>query len=92
MENYATVLTMLMRLRQICDHPSLCPKMFIEGIRKLEKETVLSDLNNDLLISKLAQILHDAIESGEDCCICMDALREARITYCAHFFCKVSNS
>ncbi|RKP06200.1 SNF2 family N-terminal domain-containing protein, partial [Thamnocephalis sphaerospora] len=95
MQNYATVLEMLMRLRQLCNHPSLCPHSFIEKLKersssdKADTEQLVEVDWNDAGVQRLVSILRDAVENGEDCCVCLDALNEGRITPCAHFFCKL---
>ncbi|KAI9591356.1 P-loop containing nucleoside triphosphate hydrolase protein [Syncephalis fuscata] len=103
MNNYAELLEMLMRMRQLCDHPSLCPESYLERLRtavanhELSIQNIPAAIHNeeapinwdDPLVQRLVELLRDAIENGEDCCICLEALVQGCITPCAHFFCRM---
>ncbi|CAL5029860.1 unnamed protein product [Urochloa decumbens] len=81
-ENYASILVLLLRLRQACDHPlllkgqesDLIDNNSIEIAKQLPKETVTN------LLEKL--------ESGPAICsICSDPPEDAVIARCGHVFC-----
>ncbi|CAH8382148.1 unnamed protein product [Eruca vesicaria subsp. sativa] len=83
MRNYSTVLSIILRLRQLCDDVSLCPP----ELRSLTTLTSVEDVtNNPELLQKLVAILQD----GEDfdCPICISPPRDIIITRCAHIFCR----
>ncbi|CAO2043838.1 unnamed protein product [Urochloa humidicola] len=81
-ENYASILVLLLRLRQACDHPlllkgqesDLIDNSSIEMAKKLPKETVTN------LLEKL--------ERGPAICsICSDPPEDAVVATCGHVFC-----
>jgi SWI/SNF-related matrix-associated actin-dependent regulator of chromatin subfamily A3 len=79
-KNGLIVLEMLTRLRQFCDHPSLVPVGYEEKIKNSLDEANLDE-------ARMIELLKNAYESGEECCICMEDLKEAVITCCRHMFC-----
>ncbi|KAF3561810.1 hypothetical protein DY000_02019743, partial [Brassica cretica] len=83
MRNYSTVLSIILRLRQLCDDISLCPP----ELRSLTALTSIEDVTDrPELLQKLVAILQD----GEDfdCPICISPPRDIIITRCAHIFCR----
>ncbi|KAK4481770.1 hypothetical protein RD792_012681 [Penstemon davidsonii] len=81
--NYSTVLSILVRLRQICTHLALCPS----DIKALLPPCKIEDVkNNPTLLEKLLSVLQD----GEDfdCPICISPPTDVVITSCAHIFCR----
>ncbi|KAK4757358.1 hypothetical protein SAY87_018659 [Trapa incisa] len=82
-QSYTTVLSILLRLRQICISVALCPPD-LQSI--LPVETMEDVSKNPELLKKLVVILQD----GEDldCPICMSTLTDIVITRCAHVFCR----
>ncbi|KAH0907890.1 hypothetical protein HID58_039717 [Brassica napus] len=83
MRNYSTVLSIILRLRQLCDDISLCPP----ELRSLTTLTSIEDVTDQPeLLQKLVAILQD----GEDfdCPICISPPRDIIITRCAHIFCR----
>ncbi|KAL6539756.1 hypothetical protein OROHE_011527 [Orobanche hederae] len=81
--NYSTVLSILVRLRQICTDLALCPV----DLRALLPPSQIEDVkNNPPLLQKLLSVLQD----GEDfdCPICMSPPTDIVITCCAHIFCE----
>ncbi|KAG8367814.1 hypothetical protein BUALT_Bualt16G0111800 [Buddleja alternifolia] len=81
--NYSTVLSILVRLRQICTDLNLCPA----DLRALFPPSQIEDVkNNPILLTKLLSVLQD----GEDfdCPICISPPTDIVITCCAHIFCE----
>ncbi|EYU20813.1 hypothetical protein ABFS82_11G014800 [Erythranthe guttata] len=82
-KNYSNVLSILLRLRQICSDLSLCPA----DLRALLPSSQIEDVaNNPTLLQKLLLVLQD----GEDfdCPICISPPTDIIITCCAHIFCE----
>uniref|UniRef100_A0A670YCJ5 Helicase like transcription factor n=1 Tax=Pseudonaja textilis TaxID=8673 RepID=A0A670YCJ5_PSETE len=75
--HYADVLGALLRLRQLCCHPSLCSSV---------SQSSTSEEFRDILIQKMKLVLSSG--SDEECAICLDSLAAPIITHCAHVFCK----
>ncbi|XP_078613180.1 helicase-like transcription factor isoform X2 [Branchiostoma floridae x Branchiostoma japonicum] len=82
--HYADVLAVLLRLRQLCCHPSLVAR----ALQTLT-EAVGSSTSGELR-EKLMSVLKAVLSSGadEECCVCLDSLRLPVITHCAHVFCR----
>ncbi|KAH9675300.1 putative SWI/SNF-related matrix-associated actin-dependent regulator of chromatin subfamily A member 3-like 1 [Citrus sinensis] len=83
MRNYSTVLSILLRLRQICTNLALCPS----DVRSIIPSNTIEDVsNNPDLLKKLVEVLQD----GEDfdCPICISPPSDIIITCCAHIFCR----
>ena len=82
---YNNLLERLLRMRQICNHTQLCGADRIQEI-----EARLAEIGNegpsDEMRSLLQEILQLAIDSQEDCPICLDVLHNPRITICRHVF------
>ncbi|XP_047947386.1 putative SWI/SNF-related matrix-associated actin-dependent regulator of chromatin subfamily A member 3-like 1 [Salvia hispanica] len=81
--NYSTVLSIIVRLRQICTDLALCPA----DLRALLPQSQIEDVtNNPKLLQKLLSVLQD----GEDfdCPICISQPMDIIITCCAHIFCE----
>ncbi|XP_050233728.1 putative SWI/SNF-related matrix-associated actin-dependent regulator of chromatin subfamily A member 3-like 1 [Mercurialis annua] len=81
--NYSTVLCIILRLRQICNDPALCPS----DLRALLPSNSIEDVsNNPELLEKVVALLQD----GEDfdCPICISPPTDTVITRCAHVFCR----
>ncbi|KAK4121600.1 RAD5-like protein [Parathielavia appendiculata] len=80
------VLERLLRLRQTCNHWTLC-KERITDLMKLMEETGVVPLNDENR-ALLQQALQLVIESQEECPVCMDPLNDPVITHCKHVFCR----
>ncbi|EOA19963.1 hypothetical protein CARUB_v10000214mg [Capsella rubella] len=83
MRNYSTVLSIILRLRQLCDDISLCPP----ELRSFITSTSVEDVTDKPeLLQKLVAVLQD----GEDfdCPICISPPQDIIITRCAHIFCR----
>ncbi|XP_078694634.1 helicase-like transcription factor isoform X1 [Branchiostoma floridae x Branchiostoma belcheri] len=82
--HYADVLAVLLRLRQLCCHPSLVAHALQTLTDGVESSTSTE------LREKLVSVLKAVLSSGadEECCVCLDSLRLPVITHCAHVFCR----
>ncbi|XP_010514866.2 PREDICTED: putative SWI/SNF-related matrix-associated actin-dependent regulator of chromatin subfamily A member 3-like 1 [Camelina sativa] len=83
MRNYSTVLSIILRLRQLCDDLSLCPP----ELRSFTASISIEDVTDKPeLLQKLVAVLQD----GEDfdCPICISPPKDIIITRCAHIFCR----
>ncbi|RQM20599.1 hypothetical protein B5M09_011040 [Aphanomyces astaci] len=89
---YATVLEMMMRLRQTCNHLSLCPSNYVQKLRQgVAQETPLSTVDYSTeAVQTLVEILREATDTGEDCAICMDPLQDAYDVQPAHLVADVA--
>ncbi|XAR60085.1 DNA helicase [Bertholletia excelsa] len=99
LHNYASILELLLRLRQCCDHPFLVmsrgdtqefsdlnklAKRFLKGGRETEGEA--KDLPSRAYIQEVVEELRKG-EEGE-CPICLEAFEDAVLTPCAHRLCR----
>ncbi|XP_028650528.2 helicase-like transcription factor isoform X1 [Erpetoichthys calabaricus] len=82
--NYADVLVILLRLRQLCCHPLLLGSSTNTNVSTGDATPL--ELR-DSLINKMNLVLSSG--SDEECAICLDSLRLPVITYCAHVYCKL---
>ncbi|PHH64817.1 hypothetical protein CDD81_3883 [Ophiocordyceps australis] len=83
---FQNVLERLLRLRQACNHWTLCKERIDDLMKLLEDEKVvaLTPKNQALLQEALRLYL----ENQEDCPICYDSLTAPVITNCKHVFCR----
>ncbi|XP_042314519.1 helicase-like transcription factor [Sceloporus undulatus] len=83
LSNYAHVLGALLRLRQLCCHPSLC-------ISTSSSSNMGGNSTPEELREKLIERMKLVLSSGsdEECAICLESLNFPVITHCAHVFCK----
>ncbi|KAK6220366.1 rad5-like protein (SNF2 family domain-containing protein) [Colletotrichum tabaci] len=82
---FQNVLERLLRLRQVCNHWTLCRKRIDDLLAALEGQSVVA-LNSEN-IKILQEALRLYIETQEDCAICLDTLDKPVITHCKHVFC-----
>lgn len=83
LNNYSSILQIILRLRQICDDASLCPS----DVELLLSSLKIEDASCDpILLKKLLSVL----QAGDDfdCPVCLSPPSEAIITICSHVFCK----
>ncbi|CAH9127549.1 unnamed protein product [Cuscuta epithymum] len=83
MKNYWTVVSALVRLRQICADVALVPAEVRDLLPTSQIENVQ---NNPELLSKMLMALQD--DDGLNCPICLSPPKDTVITCCAHIFCK----
>ncbi|KAJ0162501.1 Helicase-like transcription factor [Colletotrichum tanaceti] len=83
---FQNVLERLLRLRQVCNHWTLCRKRIDDLLAALEGQSVVA-LNSEN-IKILQEALRLYIETQEDCAICLDTLHKPVITHCKHVFCR----
>ncbi|XP_058216059.1 DNA repair protein RAD5A [Rhododendron vialii] len=100
LHNYASILELLLRLRQCCDHPFLVmsrgdtqefsdlnklAKRFLKGGQDLV-EGEAKDVPSRAYIQEVVEELRKG-EEGE-CPICLEAFEDAVLTPCAHRLCR----
>ncbi|XP_047317619.1 DNA repair protein RAD5A isoform X2 [Impatiens glandulifera] len=100
LHNYASILELLLRLRQCCDHPFLVmsrgdtqefsdlnklAKRFLKG----GKDAIEGD-SKDLPSRAYIQEVVEELRKGEqgECPICLEAFEDAVLTPCAHRLCR----
>ncbi|POR38799.1 Helicase-like transcription factor [Tolypocladium paradoxum] len=83
---FQNVLERLLRLRQTCNHWTLCKERIDDLMKLLENEEVVAftDKNRALLQEALRLYL----ESQEDCAVCYEIPTAPVITHCKHVFCR----
>lgn len=89
LQNYASVLLLLLRLRQLCCHGDLVPDDVEAAVSQLF--TSVKDASGDVsgLSEGLVKRMIDVVKAGLEleCCICLDDVVEGTVTSCAHLFC-----
>ncbi|XP_073437165.1 helicase-like transcription factor [Dendrobates tinctorius] len=80
---FADVLVVLLRLRQLCCHPHLVSSK-LSSISPAATST--AEEIREKLVNKIKLVLNSG--SDEECAICLDSLNIPVITRCAHVFCK----
>ncbi|CAG9950071.1 unnamed protein product [Clonostachys rosea f. rosea IK726] len=83
---FHNVLERLLRLRQVCNHWTLC-KERVEDLMKFfenDEVVVLNDKNRALLQAALKLYM----ESQQECAICFEVPATPVITHCKHVFCR----
>ncbi|KAI5463238.1 SNF2 family N-terminal domain-containing protein [Mariannaea sp. PMI_226] len=83
---FQNVLERLLRLRQTCNHWTLCRDRIADLLKLLEEQDVV--VLNDKTRALLQEALRLYIESQEDCAICYDTPTAPVITTCKHVFCR----
>ncbi|KAK4441254.1 DNA repair protein A [Sesamum alatum] len=100
LHNYASILELLLRLRQCCDHPFLVMSrgdtQEYSDLNKLARRFLKGGLDNVGGQTKEApshayiQEVMDELRKGEqgECPICLEAFEDAVLTPCAHKLCR----
>ncbi|KAL7127161.1 hypothetical protein ABFS83_14G237000 [Erythranthe nasuta] len=100
LHNYASILELLLRLRQCCDHPFLVMSrgdtQEYSDLNKLARRFLKGGLDNvDGQITEAPspayiQEVVDELRKGEqgECPICLEAFEDAVLTPCAHRLCR----
>ena len=82
---YASLLEVLLRMRQACNHSKLCGQDRLVRILHLAKQNRKVELSPENL-RNLRDLLQLSIDSHEECAVCMETLHNPTITACAHVF------
>ncbi|KAL5709627.1 DNA repair protein rad5a [Ranunculus cassubicifolius] len=100
LHNYASILELLLRLRQCCDHPFLVMSrgdtQEFSDLNKLAKRFLKRGQDGDVKESKdipskaYVQEVVEELRKGEkgECPICLEAYEDAVLTPCAHRLCR----
>ncbi|XP_038894922.1 DNA repair protein RAD5A [Benincasa hispida] len=100
LHNYASILELLLRLRQCCDHPFLVMSrgdtQEYSDLNKLAKRFLKGTPNTqvgegrDLPSHAYVQEVIEELRSGEhgECPICLEVFEDAVLTPCAHRMCR----
>lgn len=81
---YTHVLEVILRLRQVCNHWSLCKNRVDKLMDMLDQKKVVELTPEN--IKALQEVLQLQIESQEMCAVCLDNLSQPVITACGHAF------
>ncbi|KAJ1405240.1 Zinc finger, RING-type [Sesbania bispinosa] len=81
---YSAILSMILRLRQICTDYALCPSNFKSHL--LPSSDIEDVSKNPELLQALVRVLQDGDDF--DCPICISPPTDIIITCCAHIFCR----
>nr|XP_017227107.1 PREDICTED: helicase-like transcription factor CHR28 [Daucus carota subsp. sativus] len=81
-QNYASILLMLLRLRQACDHPLLVKGSTSDSVERFSSEMAAS-IPKDMLINLLKRLQ----STSAICGVCKDPPEDAFVTMCGHVFC-----
>jgi DNA repair protein RAD5 len=89
---YASVFEMILRLRQICDHPYLIMSRG-DVTSKEQVNAFLTKLQGEETLTNPQYLIEiaDKVRGGEDmeCPICLEAVEDAVMAPCAHAMCRV---
>ncbi|RHN75397.1 putative DNA helicase chromatin remodeling SNF2 family [Medicago truncatula] len=100
LHNYASILELLLRLRQCCDHPFLVMSrgdtQEFADLNKLAKRFLRGTCNasegevKDALSRAYVQEVVEELRKGEqgECPICLEAFEDSVLTPCAHRLCR----
>lgn len=83
-DTYRHLLEVLLRLRQVCNHWTLCGERITSVLSALEDQKLV-DLTPENK-KALQDLLQLSIDTQDDCPICLEPLHDPIITACAHSF------
>jgi SWI/SNF-related matrix-associated actin-dependent regulator of chromatin subfamily A3 len=83
-----SLLEVLLRLRQTCNHWRLCGEARIQRVLDLVEENKTIDVSNQANRKALQDLLQIRMDAQEECPVCMDSMKDPVITACAHAFCR----
>ncbi|KAL1803552.1 hypothetical protein ACET3Z_032199 [Daucus carota] len=81
-QNYTSIILMLLRLRQACDHPLLVNGSTSDSVERFSSETAAS-IPKDMPINLLKRLQ----STSAICGVCKDPPEDAFVTMCGHVFC-----
>ena len=82
-DQFRFLLEILLRMRQMCNHHSLCGER-LQGLMKLAGQSRVELTEENIRL--LQDLLQLAVDSQEDCAVCLEPLHNPRITICKHIF------
>ena len=87
---YAEALVLLLRLRQLCNHPSLIPSHILAALKADGADGPDGLLRrmgsaSEEVLAALEELL--SVASDETCSICLEPVSNAVVTECRHLFC-----
>ncbi|KAK0666119.1 putative DNA repair and recombination protein RAD5B [Cercophora samala] len=83
---FQSVLERLLRLRQTCNHWTLCKDRITDLLQLLEDNDVVPlNPKNRALLQQALQLF---IESQEECPVCFEVMKSPVITHCKHVYCR----
>ncbi|KAH7424297.1 hypothetical protein KP509_11G001600 [Ceratopteris richardii] len=98
LHNYASILELLLRLRQCCDHPFLVLSRGdtddYADMEKLAKRLIDGRKERELSLGApskayVREVIEDLQKNEKaECPICLEAVEDAVLTPCAHFMCR----
>uniref|UniRef100_A0A2P2JEJ3 SWI/SNF-related matrix-associated actin-dependent regulator of chromatin subfamily A member 3-like 2 n=1 Tax=Rhizophora mucronata TaxID=61149 RepID=A0A2P2JEJ3_RHIMU len=99
LHNYASILELLLRLRQCCDHPFLVMSrgdtQEYSDLNKLAKrflkggQNVLEgEANDGPSVAYIQEVVEELRREQGECPICLEAFEDAVLTPCAHRLCR----
>jgi SWI/SNF-related matrix-associated actin-dependent regulator of chromatin subfamily A3 len=85
--NLPFILSLMLRLRQYCDSPSLIPVDFLDQINNIRMGK--TEWGQEM-IDKLQLLLETADANNDECAICLETLQANTMvaTECGHIFCR----
>mmetsp|Transcript_33193 Transcript_33193/g.73381 ORF Transcript_33193/g.73381 Transcript_33193/m.73381 type:complete len:394 (+) Transcript_33193:661-1842(+) len=90
LQNYMSVLEIILRLRQVCNSSSLCPEGRLGDIVKAAASMCGPAGSGAALSAEQLQVLLEHLRkvADEECPICLSPMELPCITRCSHFFCR----